>query len=45
MLEKISTVKIREALARGYCHKETEKEILNPDLINAMIDEIEQLDS
>ena len=31
---------IREALARGYCHPENENKILDPDLINAMADEL-----
>ena len=31
---------IRQALARGYCHPENEKKVLDPDLIEAMTHEV-----
>lgn len=34
---------IRGALARGYCHKENENKILDPNLIEAMAQEIQGL--
>ena len=34
---------IRGALARGYCSKENENKVLDPDLIEAMVVEIEKL--
>jgi len=34
---------IRGALARGYCSKENEHKVLDPDLIEAMAIEIDKL--
>lgn len=31
---------IRQALARGYCSKENESKVLDPDLIEAMATEV-----
>lgn len=34
---------LRGALARGYCHKENENKILDPDLIESMAQEVEKM--
>ena len=39
-MKKIKISEIRGALARGYCSKENEKKILDPDLIESMTLEI-----
>jgi hypothetical protein len=31
---------IREAAARGYCHDENANKVLDPDLINAIVEEV-----
>lgn len=35
--------KITEAVARGWCHPETEDRVMDPELANAIIEEVMQL--
>ena len=39
----INETTLRQAMARGYCTKENEKKVLDPELIEAMLVEIKDV--